>query len=120
MSQIVTSNLFLNFVALINETRKKLISTKTDKLLVGKLGRPLTVDDVNYMVSTYKPLFPDRNLNALTIRMSVISNWLNEKHFPLEQVQLMAGHRWISTTARYRYTPIEEQREMINRFHPLN
>jgi len=88
--------------------------------LEGKLGTPLTVDDVNYMVSTYKPLFPDRNLNALTIRMSVISNWLNEKHFPLEQVQLMAGHRWISTTARYRYTPIEEQREMINRFHPLN
>ena len=103
----------------INETRKKIISTKTDKLLVGKLGRPLTVDDVNYMVSTYKPLFPDRNLNALTIRMSVISNWLNEKRLPLEQVQLMAGHKWISATVRYRFTPIEELREMINRFHPL-
>ncbi|MFZ4400469.1 MAG: tyrosine-type recombinase/integrase [Bacteroidales bacterium] len=103
----------------INETRKKLISTKTDKLLVGKLGTPLTVDDVNYMVSTYKPLFSDRNLNALTIRMSVISNWLNEKRLPLEQVQLMSGHKWISATVRYRFTPIEEQREMINRFHPL-
>ncbi|MCX6232929.1 MAG: site-specific integrase [Bacteroidetes bacterium] len=103
----------------INETRKKLISTKTDRLLVGKLGTPVTVDDVNYMVSTYKSLFPDRNLNALTIRMSVISNWLNEKRLPLEQVQLMAGHRWISATIRYRYTPLEEQREMINKFHPL-
>ena len=104
----------------INETRKGLISTETNNLLVGKLGTPITVDDVNYIVSTFKPLFPDRNLNTLTIRMSVISNWLNEKRIPLEQVQLIAGHRWISATARYRFTPMEEQREMINRFHPLN
>lgn len=104
----------------IKETRKELISRETNNLLVGKLGTPITVDDVNYIVSTFKPLFPDRNLNTLTIRMSVISNWLNEKHFPLEQVQLMAGHKWISATARYLFTPIKEQREMINRFHPLN
>ena len=103
----------------VNETRKELISTDTDKLLVGKLGTPITVDDVNYIVSTFKPMFPDRNLNALTIRLSVISNWLNEKHFPLEQVQLMAGHKWISTTEKYRFTPLEEQRDLINRFHPL-
>ncbi len=38
----------------------------------------------------------------------------------MEQVQLMAGHKWISATERYRYAPLEEQRELINKFHPLN
>lgn len=96
------------------------MKTETDTLLLGKLGTPITVDDVNYIVSTYKPLFPDRNLNATTIRKSVISYWLNEKQIPIEQVQLMAGHKWISTTERYKYAPINEQIELINRFHPLN
>ena len=103
----------------INEIRKKLVISDTDKLLVGKLGTPITVDDVNYIVSTFKYLFPDRNLNAKTIRLSVISNWLNEKHIPMEQVQLMAGHKWISTTEKYKLVPIQEQRELINRFHPI-
>lgn len=99
--------------------RATLLNVETDIFLVGKLGTPITVDDINYMVSTFKPLFPDRNLNPRTIRQSVISNWLNEKRLPLEQVQLLAGHRWISATAKYRYSPIAEQRDLINRFHPL-
>lgn len=107
------------FQKYIREVRPELKKSETDIFLVGKLGTPITVDDLNYLVSTFKPLFPDRNLNPKTIRQSVISNWLNEKRISLEQVQLMAGHRWISATARYRYTPTAERRELINRFHPL-
>ncbi len=105
----------------INEGRPKLKrkGVKTDAFILGKLGTPITVDDVNYIVETFKPQFPDRNLNAKTIRQSVIANWLNEKKTPLEQVQLLAGHKWISSTFSYRQTSIDEQREMINRFHPL-
>jgi len=103
----------------INEARKKKIRCNTDALLIGKLGTPLKIDDINYLISTFKPLFPDRNLNPKTIRQSVITNWLNEKHIPLEQVQLLAGHRWISATIKYRNTPFTEQRELINRFHPI-
>ena len=103
----------------IHEARKELIKEPTDALILGKLGTPTTVDDINYLVSTFKPLFPDRNLNAKTIRQSVIANWLNEKKLPVEQVQLMAGHKWISSTARYRRDSIEEQRELMNKFHPL-
>lgn len=103
----------------INEVRKKIIQSDTDALLIGKLGMPITVDDINYIVSTFKPIFPDRNLNPKTIRQSVIANWLNEKHIPLEQAQLLAGHKWISATIRYRNTPVIVQRELINRFHPL-
>ena len=103
----------------VHVARKELLQTETKTLIVGKLGTPITVDDINYIISTSKPLFPNRNLNPKTIRQSVIANWLNEKHIPMEQVQLMAGHRWISATARYRFTPIDEQRELINKFHPL-
>jgi len=58
-------------------------------------------------------------LNPSTIRQSVIANWLNEKKYPTEMVQLMAGHKTMSTTALYRYTANDEKRILINKFHPL-
>ncbi len=115
----ITSKQYRILEKYIYEARPASKRVEKDILIVGQLGTPITVDDINYIVSTFKPLFPDRNLNPRTIRQSVISNWLNEKHIPLEQVQLMAGHRWISATERYRYTPVAEQRELINKFHPL-
>jgi integrase/recombinase XerD len=77
------------------------------------------VDDINYLIETFKPLFPDRNLNPLNIRNSVIYNLLNVKRIPLEQVQLFVGHKWISTTARFLQAPMDEQRLLINKLHPL-
>lgn len=103
----------------INESRKDLIRDKTEALVIGKLGTALTADDIHYLVSTYKMLFPDRNLTPATIRQSVVSNWLNEKKLPLEQVQLLAGHRWISSTAKYRQHNMEEQRELMNKWFPV-
>jgi site-specific recombinase XerD len=107
------------FESYINESRKELLKIESDKLIVGSRGTAVSKDLVHYLVSTFKPLFPDRNLTPETIRQSVISNWINERRFPLEQVQLMAGHRWISTTERYRQTPADEKRLIINRLHPL-
>jgi integrase/recombinase XerD len=105
----------------INEGRPKLKRKEvhTDRFVLGKLGTPMTMDNINYLVSTFKSLFPDRNLNSGTIRQSVIANMLNEKKIPLEQVQLWAGHKWLSSTYGYKETPIEEQRELVNKFHPL-
>lgn len=103
----------------INGSRKELLKTESDILLVSGRGTSISVDNVHYIVSTYKGLFPDRNLNPENIRQSVVANWINEKRFPLEQVQLMAGHRWISTTERYIQTVDVEKRTIINRLHPL-
>jgi RHS repeat-associated protein len=44
---------------------------------------------------------------------------LNVKRIPLEQVQLFVGHKWISTTARFLQAPMDEQRLLINKLHPL-
>lgn len=103
----------------IRESRKKLIKEDTDLLFIGMRGHAITVGEVSYLVEQFKLLFPTRTLNPKKIRQSVIANWLNEQKLSLEEVQLMAGHRWISSTERYKSTSIEEKRSMIAKFHPL-
>lgn len=93
------------------------IQKSSDYLFINKLGNPII--DVKHLTEVFKYLFQDRNLTPTTIRKSVIANWLNVQNIPLEQVQLMAGHRWISSTIKYRKPNPERQRELINQWHPL-
>ncbi|RZJ36583.1 MAG: integrase [Flavobacterium sp.] len=103
----------------IHHTRPEMLRSKTSKLIITKLGHPITVDSINAMVEPLAALFPDRNLNPRSIRMSVIANWMNEKKLPLEQVQELAGHKWPSTTEKYRKMDNLKQRELINSYFPL-
>jgi len=107
------------FYKYINETRPAMLMCKTDKLLLNKLGHPISVDGINAMIEPLEALFADRKLNPRAIRMSVISNWLNEKKYPLEQVQELAGHKWPSTTEKYFKKDSLKQRELINKFFPI-
>jgi integrase/recombinase XerD len=102
----------------VNEIRTKLISTTTDKLIITKLGTAETGEGIHYLVSTYKKLFPDRNLNPKTIRMSVITNLLKEGK-DLRVVQTFAGHKYPSATERYKQSGIEELKQVIQKLHPL-
>jgi integrase/recombinase XerD len=104
----------------IKEVRKELLATDTNLLMISsRTGLPITIDDISTLTQSCKPMFPDRNMTPITIRQSVISNWLNEKRLPLEQVQIMAGHKWISSTERYRHSNLTEQRELMNKWFPL-
>ncbi|MBC7410117.1 MAG: tyrosine-type recombinase/integrase [Arcicella sp.] len=104
----------------INETRPQMLrGFRTRKLIITKLGKPITVDSINAMVEPLDSLFPDKKLNPRTIRMSVIANWLNERKMPLEDVQRLAGHKWPSTTEKYYRVDSNQQRELINKFFPL-
>lgn len=107
------------FSKYLNVIRPELLRCVTDKLLLSKLGKPISVDGIHAIIEPLKPLFPDRNLNPRTIRMSVICNWLNEKKIPLEKVQELAGHKWPGTTEKYIKVDSLQQRELINRFFPL-
>jgi integrase/recombinase XerD len=89
-----------------------------DQLLLGKLGNGITTDDIHYLISTSQHFFPERKLTAPTIRQSVIAFWLNEKHVPLEQVQLWAGHKWISSTQRYHFPDFESDKRILKELHP--
>lgn len=108
--------LFNNY---INNTRRELLRCKTDKLILNKLGQPITIDGIKAVVEPLQYLFNQKKLNPKSIRMSVISNWLNEKKLPLEQVQEMAGHKWPSSTEKYIKADLGKQREMINKYFPL-
>jgi len=57
-----------------------------------------------------------KNVNQL--RASVITNWL--KQYNLRKVQVLAGHRFISSTERYVEDDLENLQEVINNFHPIN
>lgn len=101
------------------DVRDELSQSTSDKLFLSIRGGSISKDGINSVIESLKPLFTDRNLNPITIRQSVIANWLNEKKKSLADVQLMSGHRWTSSTERYIRKDIKEQRELINKFHPL-
>lgn len=106
------------FSTYINETHTKLPRCTSSRLILKKLGHPITVDGVNAVIEPLQGLFPDRNLNPRTIRMSVITSWINVKKYPLEKAQELAGHKWPSTTEKYIRADSMKQRELINKYFP--
>ena len=86
--------LFYNY---IHELRPKLLRTGTDRLVLTLRGSAENGEGINYLIETFKPLFQERNLNARTIRQSVIANMLREGK-DLRVVQVFAGRKKISTT----------------------
>lgn len=100
----------------IFKVRPRLNRYKTDSVFLGKSGTTLTSDSIHYLVSTLKQLIPEKKLSPRLIRQSVIAWWIKGLKIPLEQVQLMCGHRWISTTQRYQFYPIEQDVRNVNRW----
>ena len=106
---------FMNY---IQEDREKLLKTTTQKLIISKLGTAETGEGISYVVETQKHLFPTRKLNPKTIRQSVITNLLKEG-LDLRIVQAFAGHKYPSTTEKYKQTQVEELKSQILKHHPL-
>jgi integrase/recombinase XerD len=104
----------------IKYTRKRLVKEKdNDYLILTFHGRPISVAALMYLIEGFKNRFPGRQITSTIIRDSVISHWLNEKKIPLEQVQLLAGHRWISSTERYQNYLHDDGRAAINKWYPI-
>jgi integrase/recombinase XerD len=68
---------------------------------------------IKHMINRYEP----RLTCLLQIRSSVITNWL--KYYNLREVQYMAGHRFVSSTERYRTDNIEDLQKELEKYHPL-
>lgn len=103
----------------INESRSNLNIYGSNKLFIGKRGTEFSVDALNRMIRPLQALYPHKNLNPQTIRQSVITNWLNVQNIPLEDVQLLSGLKWMSSTERYVRPNMDERREVINEFFPI-
>lgn len=107
----------------LHQIRPQLLSEETDRpggdpLLLNIKGKALQADDINYLIETFKYLFPDRTLNARTIRQSVIANLLKEGK-DLRVVQAFAGHKKPTATERYRQTGLQALKNAVLKHHPL-
>ena len=69
---------------------------------------------IKKMINRYEP----RLNNMAQIRASVITNWL--QHYNLREVQYMAGHKYVSSTERYRTDNLEDLQKELAKYHPLN
>lgn len=103
----------------INQDRNKLKTFRNDQnaLLLGKLGTPITKEDIDYLISTYQNQTKKR-LTTTTIRQSVITNLLI-KNNDLRIVQYFAGHKSPDTTEKYRQTGLNALKIAIEKLHPI-
>lgn len=56
-------------------------------------------------------------ISAKQIRMSVITNWL--KKYSLRETQYLAGHKYVSSAARYQTTNLDDLQQALKDHHPL-
>jgi integrase/recombinase XerD len=98
---------------------------KTNKQKEGYLfieGKKQQVSEHNignrlqYMFYQLRQLNP-KVISAKQIRMSVITNWL-KKH-SLRETQYLAGHKYVSSTARYQTTNLDDLQQALKDHHPL-
>lgn len=101
------------------EVRKQFNRYKKMDLLLGIRHKPYTVDAINRMLKQLRDIIPGKTINATVIRQSVIANWLNDDSRAIADVQLMAGHRYPSSTQKYYREDPDEKRKLINQFHPM-
>lgn len=113
-------NQILLFHQYIIEIRIKLLNGKaSNSLLIGIRGGAMSGEDITkHIKRSFKELYPNRKVNAQTIRQSVITNLLKQGH-DLSLVQSFAGHKYPSTTEKYKQSEIETLKAAVNKYHPL-
>ncbi len=104
----------------INDTRKQILqhqnSTGTQTLFVSLSG---SIHFKNALALLVKQLqrINDKVKSIDQLRASVIVHWLQQ--YNLRKVQIMAGHRYVSSTESYKANNMEELKEDIKNYHPF-
>jgi integrase/recombinase XerD len=113
-------NQILLFYHYLQQIRGELLAAKkSDSLLIGQRGEPMTAEDITKHVKrSFAGLYPGRMVNAQTIRQSVIAHLLKQGH-DLSVVQVFAGHKYPSSTERYRQSAIETLKAAVEAHHPM-
>ena len=108
----------IEFLEYIKEIREEILvkkSLKTNRVFIPNNAR--LGNTIQHIVKKLKKI-NNKVTNGNQLRASVITNWL--KHYNLRQVQVLAGHRYISSTERYLQDDLENLHEIVNNFHPIN
>lgn len=117
----------------INEIRPEIIKNinkppgrKPDKINTEQINKQLFIssngntnikNSLLHLFAALKKKYPYIK-HGKQIRMSVITNKL--KTMNLRQVQYFAGHKWVSSTERYKLENIEDLKKDVEKYHPLN
>ena len=100
----------------LQQIRPKIVPKGEENLFTSSYGNT-NINNVIKKISEELKLINYNYQNAIQIRNSVIVNWL--KIHNLRKTQVLAGHRYISSTERYKQDNLESLHEMINSFHPI-
>lgn len=108
---------FMEYQLKTRETILKETKKETDLFFVTQ-GSSLKLQNV--MQKLIKELHKQNKQvkNIKQIRASVITSWL--KNYNLREVQYFAGHRYVSSTESYLINDLEDLKEDINKYHPIN
>jgi integrase/recombinase XerD len=113
-------NQVLLFHQYITEIRPKLLKENaSNALLIGIRGEAMSGEDITKHVKrSFKGMYGGRKVTAQTIRQSVIANLLKQGH-DIGVVQVFAGHKYPSSTERYKQSEVETLQAAVNKYHPL-
>jgi len=113
------ANQILLFKTYLDEIRIKLLKGKpTDYFIIGHRGGPMTAEDITKHIKRSYQLYKPRKVNAMTIRQSVITNLLKQNK-DLRIVQSFAGHKYPSTTEKYKQSHVEALQTALQIYHPI-
>lgn len=105
----------------INDTRKQILHYKkiTEPVpeLFLNLGEAVKKRNMLSMLLMHLKQMNGKIKNLNQLRASVIVHWL--KLYNLRKVQIMAGHRYISSTEAYKANNLDDLKEDIKNFHPF-
>ena len=87
------------------------------QLFISSNGSENIKNSLYHLFAALKKRHPEIK-NAKQIRMSVITNKLKNNN--LREVQYFAGHKYGSSTERYKLNNIEDLKKEIGKYHPLN
>jgi len=93
------------------------LQSKSNRLFTGRNDNEELKNTLLHLGYALKLINP-KVKHAQQIRQSVITEWLKEKE--LRVVQYMCGHRYVSSTERYRESNLEELKDALSKHHPLN
>ncbi|QJB35671.1 tyrosine-type recombinase/integrase [Chitinophaga oryzae] len=104
----------------LHSVRPQLLKGReSDALLIGQRSAPMSADDITkHVLRSYKGVYPGREVTAQSIRGSVIANLLAQGH-DISVVQRFAGHKYPSSTERYKQSQVEVLKAAIEQYHPM-
>jgi len=110
----------MEFMEYINEIRPQiLVQTKksTEQLLLP-LGSSLRLGNTLQQLVKELKSINQKFIDVKQLRTSVIVGWLKQHN--LRKTQYLAGHKYISSTERYKQDDLESLHKTINTYHPFS